>query len=188
MVANQRRRILDALALALVHHGYDDTRVTDVVELAGVSRATFYQHFRGKEHCFLVAYDDGVDRLEAAIGKALRPGPAWSLRLAAGLRAGLDVLGADPSLARLLLVEPPTGPRPVRLRHEHSLMRLGLALRHPHEASDAAGPASERAARLLAGGLAAHLSDRVFADGQLGCIAELHETLLGYVLASAEAA
>ena len=64
---SQRRRIFAGLAAALAYHGYENTKVSDVVELAGLSRATFYEHFRGKEACFAAAYEDGVERLAAAV-------------------------------------------------------------------------------------------------------------------------
>src|SRR4051794_40109499 len=63
VVADQRRRILKGLAAALAYHGYEDTTITDVVELAGISRPTFYVQFESKESCFAAAYGEGVERL-----------------------------------------------------------------------------------------------------------------------------
>src|SRR4051812_40258607 len=60
VVANQRARIYAGFAVALAYHGYEDTKVTDIVELSGVSRATFYERFESKELCFDAAYEDGV--------------------------------------------------------------------------------------------------------------------------------
>jgi hypothetical protein len=37
---NQRGRIFDGLAAALAYHGYEDTKVTDVVGLSSKPRAT----------------------------------------------------------------------------------------------------------------------------------------------------
>lgn len=45
VVANQRARVFGGLAAALSYHGYEDTKITDVIELAGISRATFYELF-----------------------------------------------------------------------------------------------------------------------------------------------
>jgi AcrR family transcriptional regulator len=65
--ANQRARMLDAMARAVATKGYARVSVADVVQLAGVSRRTFYEQFRDKEDCFLVAYDRlrGADRRDA---------------------------------------------------------------------------------------------------------------------------
>jgi AcrR family transcriptional regulator len=178
VAAIQRRRILDGLAAALAYHGYEDTRITDIVELAGVSRPTFYEHFEGKDQCFTAAYEDGVERLVAAVEAAAEGAEEWDARLSAGLSAGLDFLAASPPLAHLLLVESLAASRPARLEHERSLARLAKALRPPA----AAGAIPEETARLLAGGLASHLSGRVLA-GEAERLPESHDLLLGYLLA-----
>jgi AcrR family transcriptional regulator len=186
VIANQRRRVFDGLAAALTYHGYEDTKITDVVELAGVSRATFYERFESKEDCFAAAYEDGVERLAAAVEAAARLEGGWDARLAAGLRAGLDFLAADPPLAHLLLVEALAAARPARLEHERSLVRLAEALRPPAELPGGEA-VPEETLRLLAGGLASHLSGRVLA-GEAERLGEDHDLLLGYLLAPAQAA
>ncbi len=184
VAAIQRRRILDGLAAALAYHGYEDTKITDIVELAGVSRPTFYEHFEGKDQCFAAAYEDGVEGLAAVVEEAAEAQGEWEARLSTGLSTGLDFLAAKPPLAHLLLVESLAASRPARLEHERSLARLAGALRR--SADDRAGGAAipEETTRLLAGGLASHLSGRVLA-GEAERLAESHELLLGYLLASA---
>ena len=181
VVASQRLRIFDGLAAALAYHGYEDTKITDIVELAGVSRPTFYEYFESKDQCFAAAYEDGVARLVAAIEAAVEGERDWRARLSAGLRAGLDFLAAGPPLAHLLLVEALAAARPARLEHERSLARLAQALRPPSSELGEGAP-SEETARLLAGGLASHLSGRVLA-GEAERLGESHELLLGYLLA-----
>lgn len=48
-----RRRLLDGLAESIVEVGYRDTTVADIVRRARTSRRTFYEHFAGKEECFV---------------------------------------------------------------------------------------------------------------------------------------
>lgn len=186
VIANQRRRIFDGMAAALAYHGYEDTTITDVVELAGLSRATFYEHFRGKEICFAAAYEDGVEWLAATVEAAAEDEAAWEERLSAGLRAGLEFLAADPLLAHLLLVESLAAARPARLEHERSLERLAEALRPPAGLAGAE-LVPEETLRLLAGGLASHVSGRVLA-GEAERLAEDHDLLLGFLLAPSQAA
>jgi AcrR family transcriptional regulator len=181
VIANQRRRIFEGLAAALAYHGYEDTKITDIVELSGVSRATFYERFESKEACFEAAYEDGVERLAGAVEAAAQPAGDWGARLSAGLRAGLDFLAADPALAHLLLVEALAAARPARLEHERSLVRLAEALRPPAELPGGEG-VPEETARLLAGGLASHLSGRVLA-GEGERLGEDRDLLLEYLLA-----
>lgn len=185
MRANQRHRIFDGLAVALVYHGYEDTKVTDIVELSGVSRATFYEHFQGKEPCFAAAYEDGVERLVTVVEAAVEGEHDYADRVSVGLAAGLELLAAGPPLAHLLLVEALAAARPARLEHERSLIRLAEALRPP--AAEGGEAASEETARLLAGGLASHLSARVLA-GEAERLPQDHDLLLRYLLAPYEAA
>jgi AcrR family transcriptional regulator len=182
VIAIQRRRILDGLIAALAYHGYEDTKITDIVELARISRPTFYEYFESKEQCFAAAYDDGVEGVVAAVEVAVAEEGDWPGQVSAGLLAALDFLAASPALAHLLLVESLAASRPARLEHERSLARLAEALRPP--ATDVAGRAAvpEQTARLLAGGLASHLSGRVLA-GEAERLPESHELLLGYLLA-----
>jgi AcrR family transcriptional regulator len=182
VVALQRRRILDGLAAALVYHGYEDTKITDIVELAGVSRPTFYEHFEGKEQCFAAAYEDGVERVSDAVEAAARGERGWPARLSAGLAAGLGFLAANPQLAHLLLVESQAAARPARFEHERTLSRLARALRRPSSELAADTALSEEIARLLAGGLVSLLSGRVLA-GEAERLPDSHELLLQYLLA-----
>lgn len=184
VIANQRGRIFDGFAAALAYHGYEDTKVTDIVELSGVSRATFYERFESKELCFASAYEDGVERLAKAVGEAVGGGRDRTNQLSAGLMAGLEFLAADRFLAHLLFVEALAAARPARLEHERSLERLAEVLRPP--AADG-GEISEETARMLAGGLASHLSGRILA-GEAERLPELHSSLLQYLLAPSLAA
>jgi AcrR family transcriptional regulator len=161
-------------------------KIADVVELAGLSRATFYEHFRGKEACYAAAYEDAVERLVSVVEVAAGRDANWNEAVSSGLRAALEFLAADPALAHLLLVESLAAARPARLEHERSLVRLAEALRPPAEAPGGE-PVPEETLRLLAGGLASHISGRVLA-GEGGRLAENHGLLLQYLLAPTAAA
>lgn len=182
VIENQRGRIFAGLAAALAYHGYEDTKIADIIELAGLSRATFYEHFSSKDACFTGAYDDGVERLVVAVEAAVGGGGVWTSRLSAGLRTGLEFLAADPQLTQLLFVEALAAARPARLEYERSLLRLAEAL-GPAGAGPAQGDVlPEETTRLLAGGLASHISGRVLA-GEAEGLPEDHDLLLGYLLA-----
>jgi AcrR family transcriptional regulator len=187
VIANQRRRIFAGFAAALAYHGYEDTKVADIVEFAGLSRATFYEHFKGKEICFDAAYEDGVEQLAAAVEEAATEESEWPARLSAGLDAGLQFLAADPPRAHLLLVEALAAARPARLEHERSLVRLAEALRPPGAEASSGDAIAEETARLLAGGLASHVSGRVLA-GEAERLPDDRDLLLQYLLAPSLAA
>jgi len=187
VVANQRARIFQGFAAALAYHGYEDTKVTDIVELSGVSRATFYERFESKDLCFAAAYEDGVERLTRVVEEAAQGQRGWANQLSVGLHAGLEFLAAEPALAHLLLVESLAAARPARLEHERSLERLAEVLRPPAGHRQGGEGVSEETARILAGGLASHLSGRVLA-GKTEQLPELHDPMLEYLLAPSLAA
>ena len=87
--------------------GYPDTRIVDVIEVAGVSRKTFYELFSSKEDCFLAAYDVLLGNLlgDTARGFESKPGAPWAVRIAAGLGELLKHLAEHPDEARFAIVE-----------------------------------------------------------------------------------
>ncbi|MBX5468909.1 MAG: TetR/AcrR family transcriptional regulator [Thermoleophilaceae bacterium] len=104
VLASQRGRMLGAMAEAVAEKGYAATTVADVVGRAGVSRKTFYEHFRDKEECFLAAWDVGVQMLLDAIADATQTDD-WRAGLRAGVRAYLETLSAEPAFARTFMIE-----------------------------------------------------------------------------------
>jgi AcrR family transcriptional regulator len=117
VLASQRQRMTRAMAAAVAGKGYPSTTVGDVVAGAGVSRKTFYEHFRDKEECFLAAFETGVEALLAAIVAAEPAGPGWEEALRARVRAYLATLASRPEFARTFLIEVfAAGPRAIERR------------------------------------------------------------------------
>lgn len=87
--------------------GYPETRVVDVIGVAGVSRKTFYELFDSKEDCFLAAYDVLLGNLlgEAANAFEGTPGAPWAERIRGALEVLLAHLAAHPEEARFAIVE-----------------------------------------------------------------------------------
>jgi AcrR family transcriptional regulator len=104
---SQRRRIHQAMIEVVSERGYPDTRVVDLITIAGVSRKTFYELFASKEDCFLATYDELLGNLlsDTAEGFESRPGAPWAERVSAGLRALLEHLAEHPDEARFAIVE-----------------------------------------------------------------------------------
>jgi AcrR family transcriptional regulator len=129
---SQRERVLVAMADAVAAKGYANVAVADVIERAGVSRRSFYEHFTNKEDAFLAAYDAGVAGLLDAIGEAEEAAAAMEGTLLARARAGTEVylqlLADNPSFARTFLIEVlGAGPAALERRaavHERFAQRL----------------------------------------------------------------
>jgi AcrR family transcriptional regulator len=104
---SQRNRIHKAMIEVVSDRGYPETRVVDVIGVAGVSRKTFYELFDSKEDCFLAAYDVLVDNLlnEATDAFEATPGAPWADRIRAALERLLQHLSAHPGEARFAIVE-----------------------------------------------------------------------------------
>jgi AcrR family transcriptional regulator len=104
--AVQRERLLAAMLRAASELGYRDTNVQDVIERAGVSRPTFYEHFANKEDCFLAAFDVTTRRLRERIAAAAAKGADnWRNRLRFGLETLLHFVATEPEAARTVIVE-----------------------------------------------------------------------------------
>ena len=104
---SQRTRILQAMIEVVSERGYPETRVVDVIGVAGVSRKTFYELFSSKEDCFLATYDVLLGNLlgDTARGFESKPGLPWAERVAAGLGELLKHLAEHPDEARFAIVE-----------------------------------------------------------------------------------
>jgi AcrR family transcriptional regulator len=134
-MASQRGRLLEAMAEAVAEKGYAPTTVADVIARAGVSRKTFYEHFRDKEDCFLAAYDTGVELLL----ETLRSVDVSGLDLLEGARARtrayLETLASEPAFARTFLIEVAAAGPAALERREAVHDRFAALLREQVEAA-----------------------------------------------------
>jgi AcrR family transcriptional regulator len=105
VVQNQRERILAAVGDVVSVAGYRDMSVEDVIVTAGISRRTFYEHFKNKQDAFLAAYDAVLVQLLALVQDAIAREETFSGRMRAGLSAFLDFLAREPGFARMCIVE-----------------------------------------------------------------------------------
>lgn len=104
--AVQRERLVVAMLNAAAALGYLETNVQDVIDRAGVSRPTFYEHFSNKEDCFLAAFDTSAERLRKKVDAAARKGgDIWRDRIRFALEALLRFASREPDTARTMVVE-----------------------------------------------------------------------------------
>jgi AcrR family transcriptional regulator len=105
VVHNQRERLIAGLAEAVAEKGYGGTTIADITRHAAVSRRTFYEHFEGKDECFVAAFDTVTGQLREIVDEAYEAEDDWPTALRAGIEAMLSFLAAEPNLARLAMVE-----------------------------------------------------------------------------------
>ncbi len=95
---SQRARIIQSMIEAVAERGYQQTRVVDVVQRAGVSRATFYDLFGDLEDCFLASYDYVSARLFETASTAFNQeaDAPWAERIRISMAAFLELLAGWP--------------------------------------------------------------------------------------------
>jgi AcrR family transcriptional regulator len=126
--AVQRERILAAMLRATAELGYREVSVQDVLERAGVSRPTFYEHFENKEACFLVAFDAAAARLRERIAVASEAGEGWREQLRLGLEDLLRFVAEEPDAAMSLIVDGRAACPPALLRRDELLDHFASCL------------------------------------------------------------
>jgi AcrR family transcriptional regulator len=102
---NQRERILAGVAMEASESGYAAMTVESIISRAGVSRRTFYEHFKNKHEAYLAAYDEAAARLVRRVVTAVETVEGFVRRTEKGLGALLSFLAADPAVARMCIVE-----------------------------------------------------------------------------------
>lgn len=116
VAADQRRRILKALAEVMSTKGYGATTVSDIVSHARVSRPTFYEFFASKQACFMDGHARIQERMIDGILAAPTRGTAIE-RFDELLRRYLTALASDPATSALYLVYVyEAGPEAIRRR------------------------------------------------------------------------
>lgn len=99
---NQRERLFGALVAAVSNKGYEACTVADIVEVSGVSRSAFYEHFSNKDQCLAAAAEEMIELAVVDLGQlgenGLPPGPEVILE------RFIDLVGAEPAAARVCFV------------------------------------------------------------------------------------
>ena len=101
---NQRQRLFAAMVAVVAEKGYAATRVADLLELSGVSRSAFYDHFSDKQECLLAAVDTLVAPTIRVISEA-SDAPPGTARAQEALDAFIRLVVDQAAAARMCLVE-----------------------------------------------------------------------------------
>jgi AcrR family transcriptional regulator len=158
-MASQRERLLEGMIEAAARRGYRRATVAGAIERAGVSRATFYEHFANREECFLLAYRSLVARLEPYLEQAERAPAAQRPRQV--LATLLTEAGLHPAAARVMTIEA-LASRDARAEREQLLEGIEAQVHRYLDAlpDDVARP--QIPPRALIGGVEGVIAMRVF--------------------------
>jgi AcrR family transcriptional regulator len=181
VAANQRERILSAVAGAAAELGYAEMSVEAVIARAGVSRRTFYDHFKNKEDAFLAAYDAAVHQQVRHIRVAYLKEATVQERLRAGISAYLEFMASEPEFARMCIVEVfAAGPRAIARRNAAMRMFAEIIEDNISELAPSC-PIAAIAAETIVGGIHEVVFSRVLAgrtDELPGLVNDLMTTIL----------
>jgi AcrR family transcriptional regulator len=152
----QRRALIEAAAHVFARDGYARASVASIIEVAGLSRGTFYRHFDDLADVFMAVRRQASEIAQQAVADAIAGEDDPVAQLRAGIRAFLHLLVRYGDLARVFLRAGAPEPR----EHEHL-----------HRAS------VDRFVELLRGGVERAL--------QMGLIHRMPDDLLIYAVAHA---
>jgi AcrR family transcriptional regulator len=102
---SHRRRLLEGMGQAVAEKGYADTTIADIVAAAGVSRRTFYEHFKTKSQCLIALYSAASSNALEVLRTAIDPAHDWETQVERAISAYFSCLGQNPVLLRTLFIE-----------------------------------------------------------------------------------
>jgi AcrR family transcriptional regulator len=181
VIRSQRTRILQALAETAQERGYAASTVSQVVERAGVSSATFYELFRDKEDCFLAALQEIMAQATVVVTEAYGRREDELDQLSEGIHSLLVLFAERPAYAHLLFLECRCS-TPRGLELYLSGARAMLSMLGSGWATPGSGVAPELAARTVLGGAEALIRSEI-AQGRTERLPELLPRLLYFALA-----
>lgn len=181
VAADQRRRLLAALRLAVAEGSLETVTVSGIARRAGVSPRSFYEQFADKRECFAAAYEQAQERLLGVLTLQCYMRGSLEERVERALAAGLDLLSSEPHLAKLIVLEAPAAGGEIAARHHEWLDRYGSMLRLAALGAEQRGrprPALESA---IAGGVVSLIAAEVM-RGQTDGLPGLRPQLCSYVV------
>jgi AcrR family transcriptional regulator len=125
---SQRTRLINATAQVMRAKGYQGATIADIVAGARVARPVFYEHFADKEGAFLEAQQHPTQFIIDRCAEAYFSAEQWPGRMWRCLQTLLHLIGANPTLSHLRLVECyAAGPQAIR-RAEEVTRSFGIFL------------------------------------------------------------
>jgi AcrR family transcriptional regulator len=153
---------------------YADTTVADVIGQAGVSRATFYEHFRDKEDCFIAAYTTVMEGMLGAVGSAFTsvdPDATWVEQVRVAIGSLFGFIGSNPVAARVGIVEAFGAGSEARNRYQEAVSAFFPFLDEGRQASPFGDRIPPETPRVVVGGISALMYRRA-SEGEASRLGE----------------
>lgn len=171
----RRERLLDAATEVFAARGYAGTRVDDLVEHAGISRRTLYEHFDSVDAILTEVYERAVRISFTSIFQRLVLVHDPLDRIHTGVAAYYDLIASNPAAARVVFEVYRHAGTEQAARYELNTTRYAMLLLESLNAAHAAGrlgrPADETSVFALTKGLEA-VGVRALQRGEAGRLPE----------------
>jgi AcrR family transcriptional regulator len=172
-----RKRLLDALAESIAADGYRNTTVADIVRRARTSRRTFYEHFAGKEACFIALLTDANTATIRQITAAVDPAEPWEHQVRQAVEAWIGSAESSPAITLSWIRDLPSlGTAARQLQRdvmEDFITMLQTLWDTPEWHAIGVGPVSRQLAVILLGGLRELIATTVEDGGRISDITEV---------------
>lgn len=138
---SQRTRLMVALTELMAERGYAAIRLAELVTRAGVSKATFYEHFADKEQCMLAAYEQYLRALIDAIAPLVAQDTDTMTTFVRNLITRfIEVIERDLTAARAFFVELDGAGLAARARRRYERQAFTALLAERHQQLRARDP------------------------------------------------
>jgi AcrR family transcriptional regulator len=182
----QRRRLLEAAATVFSRVGYAEAGAQAISREAGMSKATFYEHFANKEECMLAVFETAANDVFGLLAQS--PGhvtPTYEEHVRARVQTFLGILSRHPTAAQTILVEI-IGAGPAAAKRRDAVIQAFAEVMHADNARvapeyGAATYASPDDAFAVAGGIA-ELASRQIRTGVPADIRDLEDVCVRLIL------
>ncbi|MEH7224371.1 TetR/AcrR family transcriptional regulator [Bacillus sp. JJ1566] len=105
MPIEAREKLLYAGLRLFTEAGYQKTSVLEIVEMARVSKTTYYQHFNSKEELMVALFEQLGDEMAEEVRHAIIQEERMSYKAFAGINRYIQVCFENKHVAQILLVE-----------------------------------------------------------------------------------
>jgi AcrR family transcriptional regulator len=175
--AEFRRRLLEGMAAAIRECGYRDSTVADVVRHARTSRRTFYEHFPGKQACFVALLREANAAMVRQIAAAVDRRAPWDVQARQAIEAWIAAAQADLALTLSWFRDLPSLGADARHLQRESLEAFIVLIRDltdtPELRAAGVAPPSRQLMVMLFGGLRELIASTVEDGGEIGGITEV---------------
>ena len=175
--AEFRRRLLEGMAAAIRECGYRDSTVADVVRHARTSRRTFYEHFPGKQACFIALLREANAAMVRQIAAAVDRRAPWDVQARQAIEAWIAAAQADLALTLSWIRDLPSLGADARHLQRESIEAFIVLVRDltdtPELRAAGVAPPSRQLMVMLLGGLRELIATTVEDGADIGGITEV---------------